>query len=173
MRISTLITFAAAACLTAAPPAFAQGRGGGHPVTPTVAHGNPHTTPTTSSSPKTTTSTPTTTANPIAVKISSHPELAARLTALLPKGMTLDQASSGFRNQGQFIAAVHASDNLHIPFTQLKALMLGTGGSKPMSLGQAIHTLRPSANEDIETRHATTQASSDLSKSRTTTKTDR
>ena len=35
------------------------------------------------------------------------------------------RASSGFRNQGQFIAAVHVSQNLGIPFADLRATMLG------------------------------------------------
>lgn len=164
MPISKLSSLVAAALLIVA-PAYAQGRGGGHANPPTT-HGNPHTT-------TTPTTTPTTTINPIAQKISAHPQLATRLTALLPAGMTLNQASSGFRNQGQFIAALHVSHNLNIPFAQLKATMLGTGTTKPMSLGQAIHKLRPSADADTEERHARTEASSDLSTSRTTTKTDK
>jgi hypothetical protein len=46
----------------------------------------------------------------------------------------------GFKNQGQFIAALHVSRNLNIPFDQLKARMTG---SNPESLGKAIHELRP------------------------------
>ena len=181
MRIARLITFVAAASLSLA-PAFAQGRGGGH-ATQTATHGNPHTTSgstntsgsTTTTGTTTTTTTPpptTTTVNPIAAKIAAHPQLATRLTTLIPKGMTLDQASSGFRNQGQFIAALHVSHNLNIPFTQLKATMLGTRTgstttSAPMSLGQAIHKLRPSADSDTENERATTQASTDVSVSAT------
>lgn len=100
--------------------------------------------------------------------------------------MTLNEASDGFKNQGQFIAALHVSQNLGIKFTDLKATMLGkpitgatTGSttgtttgtsttststsSGPMSLGQAIHKLRPGVNADAETQHATTQATTDLS----------
>ena len=44
---------------------------------------------------------------------------------MLPANMTLNGASSGFRNQGQFIAAVHVSQNLGIPFADLRAAMLG------------------------------------------------
>jgi hypothetical protein len=43
--------------------------------------------------------------NPIARKISSHPALAAKVQALLPAGMTLNQASKGFKNQGILAAA--------------------------------------------------------------------
>jgi hypothetical protein len=42
-------------------------------------------------------------------------------------------AESGFKNHGQFIAALHVSKNLNIPFDQLKAKMTS---SLPMSLGQ-------------------------------------
>jgi hypothetical protein len=61
---------------------------------------------------------------------------------MLPKGMTLNSASRGFKNQGQFIAALQASQKHNIPFRQLKAAMLGRNGEPPMSLGQAMHTLR-------------------------------
>jgi hypothetical protein len=105
---------------------------------------------TTGSTPGTTTgSTPGTTTtphrerlNPIAQKISSKPQLAARLEAMLPQGMTLNSASRGFKNQGQFIAALQASQKNNIPFRDLKAAMLGKNGAAPMSLGQAKHSLR-------------------------------
>ena len=43
----------------------------------------------------------------IAARIESHPHLASRLRLMLPQGMTLETAASGFKNQGQFIAALH------------------------------------------------------------------
>ena len=64
---------------------------------------------------------------------------------MLPAGTNLKTAASGFRNQGQFIAALHVSKNLGIPFDQLKAKMTG---SDPMSLGQAIHALKPNMSEN-------------------------
>jgi hypothetical protein len=76
----------------------------------------------------------------IAARISRNPEQEARLKAMLPSGMTLEQASSGFRNQGQFIAALEASKNQNIPFAKLKAEMTG---EHPLSLGQAIQKLKP------------------------------
>ena len=92
---------------------------------------------------------------------------------MLPANMTLNTASAGFRNQGQFIAAVHASQNLGIPFADLRAAMLGlptpgttTTPTTPLtrlSLGQAIQKLRPQANATTETSHAETQARADLS----------
>ncbi|MBW8860780.1 MAG: hypothetical protein JF601_00160, partial [Acidobacteria bacterium] len=75
--------------------------------------------------------------SPIATKIKLHPQLAAKVTAMLPAGMTMDQAASGFRNQGQFLAALNASRRMNIPFADLKTAMV----TNHQSLGQAIHTV--------------------------------
>jgi hypothetical protein len=141
--------------------------------TTTKTHGNPHTTTATASTTPTSTSQPstgTTGVNPIAAKLQDKP-LGARIEKMLPSGMTLDTASSGFRNQGQFIAAVHVSQNLGIPFADLKATMLGTSTetTSPMSLGQAIQRLKPFANATTEAARAETQATSDLQTSSTPT----
>ena len=117
---------------------------------------------TTGSTPTSTTSntpTPSTTENRIAARISRNPQLANRLTAMLPQGMTLETACAGFRNQGQFIAALHVSRNLHISFADLQTAMTGPNA---VSLGQAIHTLRPSADATSEVRRANGQAQQDL-----------
>ena len=63
---------------------------------------------------------------------------------MLPRGTNLKTAASGFKNQGQFIAALHVSKNLNIPFNELKARMTGPNA---MSLGQAVHVLRPNTPE--------------------------
>ena len=81
----------------------------------------------------------------VANSIERNPRLSSRLQEMLPPGMTVAQASSGFKNQGQFIAALHVSKNLNIPFDQMKAKMTGDNA---MSLGQAIHELRPDMPED-------------------------
>jgi hypothetical protein len=52
---------------------------------------------------------------------------------MLPPNMSLEEASAGFRNQGQFIAALNASKNRQVDFIQLKQAMTVDG----MSLGQA------------------------------------
>jgi hypothetical protein len=179
MRSAQILAGAVVIAGLAIGPAFADQHG--HPAN--TPHGNPHATPTpttatapthgsprtatpttttrTHGKPHTTTATTTTTApmNPIAAKISSHPQQAARIERMLPAGMTLNQASLGFRNQGQFIAALHVSQNLHIPFADLKRAMTGPNA---MSLGQAIHTLRPSANAGAAVRRANTQTHSDV-----------
>jgi hypothetical protein len=53
--------------------------------------------------------------------------------------MNVGDAAKGFRNWGRFVAAVHASNNLDIPFRDLKARMTG---DTPLSLGQAIQAIR-------------------------------
>ena len=68
-----------------------------------------------------------------------NPKLESRLLALLPPGTTVQDASAGFKNWGQFVAAVHVSNNLSIPFADLKTQMTGPN---PLSLGQSIQTLK-------------------------------
>jgi hypothetical protein len=48
-------------------------------------------------------------------------------------GLTLDEATKGFRNQGQFIAALNAATNRNLDFVALQEAMTLDG----MSLGQA------------------------------------
>jgi hypothetical protein len=137
-----LAVAAAAFSLTIAPFAFAGPQGHPHVVVPhgqagqhgkagqphgkAAAHGNADAAHTTD----------------IASRIERNPQQKARLEAMLPAGMTLEQAASGFRNQGQFIAALQASKNLNIPFADLKAQMTG---SNHLSLGQAVQKLKPGA----------------------------
>jgi hypothetical protein len=87
----------------------------------------------------------------------------SKIQSLLPAGTDIKTAESGFKNHGQFIAALHVSKNLMIPFDQLKAKMTGvsvnaagqTTNSTPMSLGKAIQAVRPDlpanqANEEAK-----------------------
>jgi hypothetical protein len=93
-----------------------------------------------------------------ASRIEANPKLAARLQPMLPPGTSVKQAAAGFRNQGQFIAALHVSQNLNIAFDQLKAKMTG---ESEMSLGAAIHAVRPDINDDkanAEAKKAETEA---------------
>ncbi|HEU4690884.1 MAG TPA: hypothetical protein VFS23_21085, partial [Vicinamibacterales bacterium] len=53
--------------------------------------------------------TPTFEPNAISTKISQNPNQLARIKGMLPPNMTIEEASAGFRNQGQFIAALNAS----------------------------------------------------------------
>jgi len=95
----------------------------------------------------------------ISQRIDRNPQLASRLQALLPAGMTLDQAAAGFKNQGQFIAALHVAHNLDIPFTDLKTDMTGPNHD---SLGKAIHALKPTVDATAEAKKANSEADTDL-----------
>ena len=137
-------------------PAYAGQHGRSSAAPPHAQAGSQKPTSTTTTS--TTTTTTHTQTNPIATKIASKPQLNARITAMLPKGMTLQQASMGFKNQGQFIAALHVSQNLGIPFASLKKDMV----DRQLSLGQSIQDLKPAAHATDEARKAQTAADHDL-----------
>jgi hypothetical protein len=104
--------------------------------------------------------TPTTpaTASLAPAALPKNPKLVARLQAMLPPGMTAEQAAFGFRNQGQFVAAVHVSNNLGIPFNELRSKMVTEG----KSLGQSIQALKPHADSDAEAERAVGQAEAEL-----------
>ena len=88
----------------------------------------------------------------------AQPKLAAKLQPLLPPATNLQAASAGFKNLGQFVAAVHVSHNLAIPFDQLK---LRLTGPEPVSLGKAIQELKPGVNAAAEVKRAEAQARKD------------
>ena len=144
----------AAAVILSATSAFAQGRGP-HIPTPapqpaTNVHATEHATEASEHVSK-----PTLT---IVQRVDQNPSLVARLTPLLPSGMTIDQAAQGFKTEGQFIAALHVSQNLNIPFAQLKTDMTGTNHD---SLGQAIHALKPAVDAKAEAKKAEAEAKAD------------
>jgi hypothetical protein len=89
-----------------------------------------------------------------------------RLQKMLPNGTDINRAASKFRNQGQFVAAVHVSNNLGIPFANLKSRMIDDG----MSLGQAIHSLRPGVDADQAAANAMSQANTALAPTQTKSK---
>lgn len=91
-------------------------------------------------------------------QIAKNPHLAAKLQTLLP-GANLESASAGFRNLGEFVAAAHVSHNLNIPFDQLKDRITGTNA---VSLGRAIHELKPEANANAEAKKASLSADADM-----------
>lgn len=78
--------------------------------------------------------------------------------------MALAEAAMGFKNQGQFIAALHVSHNLNISSDQLKMDMM----TNHDSLGAAIRNLRPdlsfsTVNTDVKV--AERQARTDVQQS--------
>jgi hypothetical protein len=105
-------------------------------------------------------------------RLQSDPAFQTRIKNLLGD---IDPATAmdGFKNRGQFMAAMHVSQNLHIPFDQLKAKMTGvttttaadgttqTTKTDPMSLGKAIQELRPTLTPtqvNVEVQKAEAQA---------------
>ena len=87
---------------------------------------------------------------------SSSAEPNTRLAAITPPGMSTEQACTGFKSIRECAVALHAAQNLSIPFPDLKSKL--TGGQK---LGAAIHDLKPEANAKEEARRAEEQARSD------------
>ena len=77
----------------------------------------------------------------------------------MPAGLTLNQASKGFKNQGQFLAALHVSRDLNIPFAQLKTEMTGKDHD---SLGLAIQELKPGTNPGAAVSTAEQEADADV-----------
>jgi hypothetical protein len=99
----------------------------------------------------TTPSVPLENLSPVQQKLAKNTNLASKLQARLPEGTNLMDAADGFRNLGQFVAAVNVSSNLKIPFENLKTDMV----TKKMSLGQSIQDLRPmTGSPTIEAQHA-------------------
>jgi hypothetical protein len=75
--------------------------------------------------------------------LNQNTKLSAKLESLLPAGTNVQDAAKGFDNLGQFVASVHVSKNLGIPFGQLKEKVTGPSS---LSLGEAIHSLKPGVN---------------------------
>jgi len=80
-----------------------------------------------------------------------------RLAALVPAGLTPEDACRGFKDLSECSAALHVAQNLNIPFADLKDRV--TSGQ---SLGTAIHSLKPKANSKREAQRAEEQAREDL-----------
>ena len=174
MRVRWTIVGFALSAVVAGTAAYANPHGRPPTTTPHAQTPKTPTTPTTTGTTTTSGSTSSTTSgsptspatgkaptlNPIAAKIVAKPQLNAKITALLaPTGLTLNQASMGFKNLGQFIAALHVSQNLGCNcFKQLQTDMTKKG----MSLGQAIQDVKKTANPTIEAEKAETEADDDV-----------
>jgi hypothetical protein len=71
--------------------------------------------------------------------------------------MSATEACSGFKSMTECAAALHAAQNVGIPFRELKSKM--TGGE---TLGAAIRDLMPGADVRSEVSRAQEQAEADL-----------
>ena len=143
----------------------------GHTKTGDTASG--HGKPTTTTGTTTPTTSPTApagaTLTPVQQKLQQNTNLASKLQSRLPAGTDLNGAAAGFRNLGQFVAAVNVSNNLGLDFPTLKTAMVTNGSS----LGEAIQaqkktvdgkTVAARAEHDADTEIRSTEKTSKSSK---------
>jgi hypothetical protein len=114
---------------------------------------------TTSTTPTTTETTPPPAGEPVQLtkvqeKLQRNTKLAAKLESRLPDGTNLMTAAEGFKNLGQFVAAVNVSNNHGYTFSELKTLMVDEG----FSLGQAMQKLKAEANTTVLAQRAESDA---------------
>lgn len=74
-------------------------------------------------------------------------------------GTDAQQACAGFKTLGDCVSAAHVSKNLGIPFDTLRAKLTGSGA---LTLGKAIHELKPDADTRGALRTASKQTKEDL-----------
>ena len=86
-------------------------------------------------------------------------KLAAKLQKLLPNGPNINEACDGFKKLGDCVSAIHVSQNLEIPFSDLKAKVTGKGSQ---SLDKAIHELKPDVDAKAEKKKAFKQAEREI-----------
>jgi hypothetical protein len=101
----------------------------------------------------------------VSERLTDNTKLSGRLQSLLPAGTNVQTAAAGFKNLGQFVAAVHVSHNLNIPFDELKARVTGP---RAESLGKAIDQLRPDLDKKTvrdDVKDARRQADDDTRRS--------
>ncbi len=91
--------------------------------------------------------------------LKANPDVVAKLAKLLPGGMKPQQACEGFKRMGDCGAAIHAAQNLGIPFADLKAKL--TGENAP-ALDKLIQELKPDVKAKAEAKKAEKQADKDL-----------
>jgi hypothetical protein len=91
--------------------------------------------------------------------LSEDPKLVTKLQKLLPQGTTPQQACSGFKKLGDCVAAMHAAQNLEVPFAEIKSKMTGDSAEK---LEKAIQDIKPKADAKAERKKAQKQAERDI-----------
>jgi hypothetical protein len=101
-------------------------------------------------------------------RLQKNTKLAERLEGRLPQGTDLMEAAEGFRNLGQFVAAVNVSSNLGVEFERLKVAMVDDG----KSLGQAIQLAKTDVeNPTVVAQRAETEAATLIQQTEATTTT--
>ena len=92
--------------------------------------------------------------SPVQKELQRNLVLADGLRNRLPAGTDLNAAAGGFRRLELFVATVHASNNMDIPFSELKRRIVNDG----MTLGQAIQDVRPRSRYWAEAQRAEDEA---------------
>jgi len=92
--------------------------------------------------------------SPVQKELQRNPVLADSLRGRFSAGTDLNAAAAGFRRLELFVATVHASNNIDIPFSELKRRIVNDG----MTLGQAIQDIRPQSRYWQEARRAEDEA---------------
>jgi hypothetical protein len=90
---------------------------------------------------------------PLGEKIALNKTLKARLDALLVGGtLTFDQATTGWKNQGQLVAAMNAAKNNNLSFPSLYTEIITNGRSRD----EAVAFLKPPPTPTTTTTITTT-----------------
>lgn len=87
----------------------------------------------------------------------ANPDVATRLAAIVPSGMSSEEACSGFRSVEECSTALHLAQNLNIPFADLKSRL--ASGERVSAI---IHDFKPQADPKIEISRARDQAHADV-----------
>ena len=97
--------------------------------------------------------------------LAENTKLSEKVQTLLPAGEKVQDAAAGFKDLGEFVAAVHIAHNMNIPFDQLKG-KIKEGDSLDKALRKLNQNLshkeiksevkkgKKQAKEDIHASHA-------------------
>ncbi|MGH9777503.1 MAG: hypothetical protein ACRD5I_03755 [Candidatus Acidiferrales bacterium] len=163
IALLSMTLFLCALPLTAQGHGQGQGQGGGKPSSPPSQRPSPPPRPETQRAPESKGKAEEAGARKTtSQQLAQNPKLSARLEKLLP-GTNVHEAAGGFKSVGQLVAAAHVSNNLGIPFAQLKSTMVGP---PEKSLGEAIHQINPDVDAKAEAKKAEKQAKKDMDDSR-------
>jgi hypothetical protein len=150
---SALTIFAASLSLAVQPAQAQKGGGGGGGAAPAGGAGSTAGAATSTSGVRDT-NIPSDNQKPADVVLQNNPLLNSKVQALLPLGMTPQEASQGYREIADFLTAVHAAHDLGIPYLQLRCAELAgkycppDTHAKSTKIENAIVTLKPDAGKD-------------------------
>lgn len=161
---SSIYAIALVGCLSAG-TVFAQGRGGGRgPIEirePRINSSSPSDSQRGNSATTHATTREAQGPKDVSQQINDNPGLSKTLKDFFPMDTDLGLMAAGFKNLGQFVAAVHVSHNLDIPFETLKTKMV----DEKMPLGEAIKSWKTEMSTtevNAEVKKAEDQAKEDL-----------